>query len=399
MQGLAIFAFSQYAIAKFLKPQGEQSPAVSKSSVPTFADRPDMTTITNATRIPFYVSPIWEPESKLDISIYVSPSPSLSALDSVPEDTKVLDEKDFTIGDWNENREVSTSIAIPPSVQNNGTLWAHFYVALAGHQIDPHGKDYNTDNAFHFMYPLNQYLPKKKTAKLRNLLDGDDGTETEEEEAPKKAHLASYYHPNVTISVIPDSGVQNYRTVHPAIRRFMQLERTHARDSTGQNGWYYPIFYMNTFWQLKSHMTELNSTVKEVPLRISLNNLKNWKFSVTSSIDDNMKQTQKQAATGGPAPPGGDGSEFEMFKEVLLDTNMYLLATTGIVSVLHMVFEMLAFKNDIVSTPAFCLSQFMLLMRITIGSLAQEEGCGRHFSTNNSCQRLHANCYLPVSSR
>lgn len=34
-------------------------------------------------------------------------------------------------------------------------------------------------------------------------------------------------------------------------------------------------------------------------------------------------------------------------KRVLVDTNMYLLATTIIVSLLHTVFEMLAFKNDI----------------------------------------------------
>lgn len=264
MQGIAIFAISQYAIAKFLKPQGEESPAVAKTSVPTFADRPDMNTITNATSIPYYVSPIWEPDSKLDINIYVSDSPSLSSLKSASEDAKVFEEKDFAVGDWDEDREISTSISIPPSVQNNGTLWAHFYVALAGHQLDPYDKGYSTDNAFHFRYPLNQYLPKKKTAKLRNLLDATDETAPEEEEIPKKTYLASYYHPNVTISVIPDSGVLNYRTVHPAIRRYMQLERTHARDSSGQNGWYYPIFYMNTFWQLKGHMTELNSTVKEV---------------------------------------------------------------------------------------------------------------------------------------
>ena len=50
-------------------------------------------------------------------------------------------------------------------------------------------------------------------------------------------------------------------------------------------------------------------------------------------------------------PAAGDGSEFEEFKRVLMDTNVYLLGTTAIVSVLHMIFEMLAFKSDIVSFP------------------------------------------------
>lgn len=36
-----------------------------------------------------------------------------------------------------------------------------------------------------------------------------------------------------------------------------------------------------------------------------------------------------------------------MIKEVLLDTNIYLLGTTVVVSIFHMIFEMLAFKSDI----------------------------------------------------
>lgn len=50
---------------------------------------------------------------------------------------------------------------------------------------------------------------------------------------------------------------------------------------------------------------------------------------------------------GQAVPGGGDGTEFEMIKEVLLDTNPILLGTTVVVSVLHMIFEMLAFKSDI----------------------------------------------------
>jgi len=94
-------------------------------------------------------------------------------------------------------------------------------------------------------------------------------------------------------------------------------------------------------------MTELNSTVTHLPLHIDLNNQANWLFSVIASVDEGAKATTKQAASGGPMPAGGDGSEFEMFKEILLDTNPYLLATTAIVSLLHMVFEMLAFKSDV----------------------------------------------------
>lgn len=267
---------------------------------------------------------------------------------AIPKDSLVLEEKNFTIGNYSENREVETTIKVPEEVKQNGTLWAHFYVALTGQQLDPSAKDYSTETAYHFVRPLNQYLPKKKAKKLKNLLADADETEEVEDDTPD-VQIVSYYHPNFTVSVIPDSGIQKYRMMHPAVRQHMHLESSGARDITGQNGWYYPIVFLNTFWQLKSHMTELNSTVETLPLRITLNNMKNWKFSLVASVDENVKQNARQAATGGPMPAGGDGSEFETFKEILLDTNIYLLTTTGIVSILHMVFETLAFKNDIVS--------------------------------------------------
>jgi len=138
-----------------------------------------------------------------------------------------------------------------------------------------------------------------------------------------------------------------YPTLHPAVRQYVHMEASGARDATGQNGWYYPVLFINTFWQLKSHMTTLNSTVTRLPLHIDLNNLANWKFSLLASMDEGAKQSARAAASGQSLPGGGDGSEFEMIKEVLLDTNIYLLGTTVIVSIFHMIFEMLAFKSDI----------------------------------------------------
>lgn len=349
---LGLFLVGQLVVSKFFGPQKQDDAAASggKSSIPSFADRPDIATITNATALPSLISPVWEENSPLDISIYVSPSQDLPSLSAVPEENKVLEEKNFAVGDFNENREVSTTFSVPAQVQNNGTLWAHFFVALAGHQLDPGAKEYSTETAYHFARPMNHYFPKKKVAKLKNLLDSSPDEPESVVEAPRKVEIGSFYHPNVTISFVPGTGTQNFAAMHPASRQYVQLERTGARDVSGKNGWYYPTVFVNTFWQLRSHMTELNSTVETLPLQITLNNIQNWKFGMMASMDEGMKQNQRQAAAGGgPMPGGGDGSELEMVKEVLLDTNSYLLATTVVVTILHMIFEGLAFKNDIVS--------------------------------------------------
>lgn len=276
-----------------------------------------------------------------------------------------MEQKKFGLGNYSDVREVEATVQVPKEVQNNGTLWAHFLVGLSGHQLDPTAKDYSSDTAVHFFRPLNQYLPKKKAKKLKNLLASADENEEEEDDGTPDVSIASFYHSNFTLSVIPDSSNMKYRQIHPAIRRQTQLETTGARDASGQNGWYYPIVFLNTFWQLRSHMMELNSTVETVPIRFTLNNLQNWKFAMLASLDDNAKQTARQAAFGGSTPGGGDGSEFEMIKEVLLDTNIWLLGTTGVVTILHMVFETLAFKNDIVS-PHIALRTMLFLPWLTI---------------------------------
>ena len=265
----------------------------------------------------------------------------------------VISEDRFALDNWKEDRTIHTSFVVPKEVQNNGTLRAHMFVALSGYPLDPTAKDYDQTKAYRFSRLLNQYRLKKKVVKTKNLLSSTS-EESKEDMTPvddTAKTYASYYHSNFTLSFIPNSGVQTYPSMHPAARQYVQLESTGARDASGQNGWYYPILFMNTFWQLKDHMTELNSTVKTLPLHVNVNNLANWKFSIYASMDESMKQAQRNAASGSSMTASGDGSEFEELKRVLVDTNIYLLSTTAIVSVFHMVFEMLAFKSDVVGDP------------------------------------------------
>ncbi|KAJ5302258.1 hypothetical protein PENANT_c008G03845 [Penicillium antarcticum] len=347
LQGLGIFLLGQFAVSQFFGNKQSASPSASSGGIPAFADRPHPSEIAESSAIPDLIAPIWPADSAVDLSIYVTPSiivPNFKSSDSV----LVLQEKNFTIGNYSDTREIDTTIKVPKQVQQNGTLWAHFFLARTGYQLDPAAKDYNTADAVHFLRPLNQYHAKKKVKKLKNLLaTAGEAEQQQDDDNVPDVQTMSYYHPNFTLSLIPDSGTQKLGQLHPAARQYLQLERTGARDATGKNGWYYPIAFFNTFWQLKSHMTELNSTVETLPLRITVNNMANWKFSILASVDEGSKQSSRQAAYGGSAPGGGDGTEWEMVKEILLDTNIWLLGTTGIVTILHMLFETLAFKNDI----------------------------------------------------
>lgn len=353
LQAVAIFLVAQFAIAQFFGNKAGNGGAAGKSAVPAYEDRATGDEIKVFNPIPQNIAPIWPMNSSLDLSIYISHTHVVPALKSVGRRRLILEEKGFVLGDWTENRNINANFDLPRQTQINGTLWAHFYVALHGQVLDPAAKGFDASKAYHFSRPLNHILPKKKLVKTKKLLSASEEPENVTDDSRDLPTSGSYYHPNFTISFIPDSGIQMYPAMHPAVRRHIQLESGGARDASGQNGWYYPTLFVNTFWQLKDHMIELNSTVTSLPIRITLNNLNNWKFSLYASIDDNLKQNQQKIASGGPMPAAGDGSEFEEFKRVLVDTNIYLLSTTFIVSILHMIFEGLAFKSDIVRPLSF----------------------------------------------
>ncbi|OAL55176.1 cleft lip and palate transmembrane 1 [Pyrenochaeta sp. DS3sAY3a] len=325
------------------------APAAGNVVIPSWENRPaQLDAGADYSPVPWNVAPIWPAGTALDISMYISPSIAMPPLKSVPKEYLLIDEKGFVFGDFKENREIHTEFKVPKEVQHNATLLAHFYIAQSGSVLDPMQTGYDPAKAYHFIRPLTQYHAKKKIAKTRNLLSDmpEKDVETEaEKNAPKI--IASYYHPNFTLSLIPNAGTLPYLNLHPGPRKFIQLEATGARDASGQNGWYYPILFTNTFWQLKKHMVELNDTVTTLPLNVNLNNLAHWKYNLFASVDENLNANAKAAAAGQSTPGGGDGSEMEMFKEILIDSNSYLLAITAVASVLHMIFEMLAFKNDV----------------------------------------------------
>jgi len=324
---------------------------VNAGKIPLFSERPrypDEGAMYN--QVPQMIAPIWPDNSQVDIIVTVSPSFMPTPLENVPKGTIVFDEKHFRIGNFTDSRSSNRIINIPREVQRNGTLWGHFYVGLSGSLLDPTQQGYDTGTAYHFVFPITEYIPKKKVTKTRSLLAGKDETEAEEEPeelASSGPVLANYYHPNISLSFIPNSGVFSFPQSHPAVRQFLVLESTGARDGSGQNAWYYPILFVNKFWQLKSHMTLLNETVETMPIHIDLNNLADWKFKTMASIDLSAKEAARQAAQGTPITGGSDGSEIEMIKEIFIDTNPILLGITVVVSIAHMILETLAFGSDI----------------------------------------------------
>ncbi|KAF9172627.1 hypothetical protein BGX21_008546 [Mortierella sp. AD011] len=294
--------------------------------------------------VPNKLYPLWAPNTEGDLFVYISEDYNFSDFNN--RDSLIWRSNDITVGDWSEDRVVDLSIVPSKHVQNNGTLYAHLYFAKHPAILDPTSPGFSLDNRVYVRKPLTRYYLKKKEFKVKKLIGGKND-EPESEPEPEKpveatpepsSSIVSYWHQNLTLALLADRVMIPYAAIPPELQGLYQLESTGALDEQG-NGFVLPTLFVNDFWLLKEHMTLINDTVKELPLRINFHAISYMKMQMYSSLEVGMKQQTGMM--------GGTGGELDEVKRMLIETNPYLLVLTVVVSCLHSAFEMLAFKNDI----------------------------------------------------
>ena len=142
--------------------------------------------------------------------------------------------------------------------------------------------------------------------------------------------FAMHWVPAIDINLMCDQNVYSPNAIPPQLKRL--------KFNTGRMT-YDPIFYCSDFWVLRSTLIPLNSTISVVPLSLTFNVIGLFKHSF-------LEQFSLSNELLGSYGMGSEG-EFEIMKRMFLEANPYFLAVTMFVSVLHTVFEFMAFKSDI----------------------------------------------------
>jgi len=141
--------------------------------------------------------------------------------------------------------------------------------------------------------------------------------------------IISYWQPNLTISIVDDFARYARSSMPPQLLGAMQFN---------SDGNYFPVIFFNNFWLLKEHYLQINNSLSHLPLHLTYEPLSLMKWQLMVQMDQSFTM-QKQF--------GAVESEIDDIKRMLYETNPYLLGLTFVVSILHMVFDFLAFKNDI----------------------------------------------------
>ncbi|TRM66436.1 cleft lip and palate transmembrane protein 1-domain-containing protein [Schizophyllum amplum] len=331
-QMVLVFAVTQLA-TKYLAPKAPAKPDTQVAS-------PGGAPVAQTPGAPTTATLEWGLHQPLDVHVYFSTSPRGSDVLSQKyrgdrEPLPHIAWENVTFGDWTDSRTIDLDIRLPEFVTHkNGSLFADVYVLKNHASLDPESDAFNPQNMHHVRKLLTPYYPKHRVRKEKNLLSSADGEEEEEE--PEV--IVPHWHRNVTLALVSDAPPINIaQLAAPAAQHVAWAPK---KDAKGDVSLYYkPIVFFNEFWHLKSHYEEINSTTTVLPLQVTFQPMSYMKFNLFTTMTASFNEAAKQQ--------GGGGAEFDEIKRMLLETNPYFLALTGFVTVLHMLFEFLAFSSDV----------------------------------------------------
>ncbi|KAJ1386504.1 Cleft lip and palate transmembrane 1 [Sesbania bispinosa] len=300
----------------------------------------------------------------LDMWLYLSEHEKFNDFGS--ESALVWHETNIPYAVWGPESTRSLTLKYHPSesLKHNESLYAHVFFAHSGYSPDPSDPEYQPQAAFGRTHPVVIYLPKTRADKRKSLLGNspdssegqvtskvvDDTEEDSKDDGP--VEWVSYWKPNVTINLVADFTQYPKTGIPPNIAPCILCPDLNIDPITGN---YYPTVFFNEFWLLKDKLIALNETVTELLLNLEVGPISMTKWQLFLQIDQSFQIHRNYGSMlEGEADELKDTAEIwpgyipiRIQERVFLEGNPYLLAVTMVVSLLHSVFDFLAFKNDI----------------------------------------------------
>uniref|UniRef100_A0A6Q2Y546 Lipid scramblase CLPTM1L n=1 Tax=Esox lucius TaxID=8010 RepID=A0A6Q2Y546_ESOLU len=219
------------------------------------------------------------------------------------------------------------NVSLPLATRNNGTLHTVVFVHKAG--VSP----LKDSQQVHHVAQLSSYMvPKDTLSSHVELLKV-----REENDSP--VHLLAC--PDKTSALLNSLPVSHWRS--RLTLNMMSEDFTFNRGTLPSDVWrymmiYLPLLHIDELSVRVKDMMEINGSLTQLPLTISYEGLSLRQFRFWIHMQD---------VTFSLKHFGFTEVNIDEIKGVLVDTNLYLLALTALVTMFHFTFEFLAFKNDI----------------------------------------------------
>lgn len=244
---------------------------------------------------------------------------------SVNEDSLIYKREKVHYGSNLEYNEQNITLPVTENLLNNGTLYAHIFFGMASKKPS---ECTGTVGMSHTIYQLNRYKPNITAVEEVNLLSNASSLMTHKSQTPPA--IISYWIPMLHLYVIPNTKPIRGGQIPPQMKDYFIDDETHT---------FTPNADVNEFVLMKKHLIPINETLSELPLALSFKAYGFFKGQMVQQMDTVLEMQKLMGAA--------TEDDFDDIKSMFLETNIYLLILTGIVSTLHSVFDALAFKNEI----------------------------------------------------
>ena len=229
--------------------------------------------------------------------------------------------RDLEFGEVIKELEYETKLLVSTK---DKPIYLHLHLMKAGIHPDPTKSSFDPLNGIYKRFPLLKMM--KRPPKKVNLLEKGAPLTSEKSD---NNDLVPYWYPDVIVNLVNFDAILDVSELPPFTRRFVYADRIRKQ--------YYPIIYFNEFWELKKkRIPILDEKDHEFPLKISFSTTSMLFFRLMTQFDSVIKQQESIY---------GEHTEFESIKRMLLETSPWLIALTFFVSLLHSLFDFLAFKN------------------------------------------------------
>lgn len=262
-------------------------------------------------------SPAWKVGEPAKLYIYLSEQ----VIQTRFVQSELFHERSFIYGQpmMTEQDDQITITDIP---KPKDRLYAHLYLCRNAVHPDPDKSGFRPlDVAYKRVSLMSVAVPETDPIKW-----GATGEQTTNDEL--------YWYPKLSVSVVALTDVIKDITQTPQqYRPHMSIDRSTRH--------YLPIMYTMEHWQLQRNRIFLNklSNSDKLSLSITVQSRPVWWFKLMSTVGLSIHTAQQMNAFL--------ADEYEQFKELLTETATWLLVCTVTVSILHSLFDVLAFKNDV----------------------------------------------------
>uniref|UniRef100_A0A3Q3XK39 Lipid scramblase CLPTM1L n=1 Tax=Mola mola TaxID=94237 RepID=A0A3Q3XK39_MOLML len=260
------------------------------------------------------LTPFLAGNPKLQLSIYTALQPNAEG-----GHTLIHKEDQF---DVNSKFERIVNVSLPKKTRNNGTLYALIFVHQAG--VTP----WQDPRQVHLVAHLTAYMvPKLPEISLISR----EAQTTVPTCGPMSDHPTSHWRSRLTLNVVGDHFLFDREYLPNDVHRYLRVFQN------GKKMVYLPLLFVD---ELSNRVKDLviNSTSTELPLTISYDSISLGRLRFWIHMQDAVYSLQQFGFTEKDA---------DEIKGIFVDTNMYFLALTFFVAAFHLLFDFLAFKNDI----------------------------------------------------